>query len=246
MNAPAPVVQADQLPVAAEPATILQVIERAARSPEVDPEKMERLLAIYERITAREAEAAFNQAMQAVQSELPRILRDAKNDSTSSRYVRLESLNKQLVPIYTRHGFSLSFSNGDTTVPDAVRVTCVVSHTAGHSRPYHCDVPLDLTGMKGNQNKTRTHAFGSSNSYGRRYLTLLIFNVALVNEDDDGNAAGTECVTEKQAADLRALATEVGADLPKFLKYIGAESFETIRATDYKKAMAALEAKRSR
>jgi hypothetical protein len=49
-----------------------------------------------------------------------------------------------------------------------------LSHTAGHSRHYQADVPIDNTGPKGAQNKTMTHGFGSALSYGRRYLKLLI------------------------------------------------------------------------
>ena len=236
----------DQLPAVSEATSILQVIERAARDPNIDVDKMERLLAMHERIVARQAETAFNQAMADVQKEMPRIVRDAENESTGSRYAKLESMHRQVVPIITDHGFSLSFGNADSANPDVVRITCTVAHSGGHSRQYQCDVPLDLTGMKGTPNKTRTHAFGSSNSYGRRYLTLLIFNVALVNEDDDGNLAGRAPITESQAADLRALATEIGANIPAFLKVIGAKTFELIPADRYKDALATLEAKRKR
>jgi len=38
---------------------------------------------------------------------------------------------------------------------------------------------------------SRTHAFGSGMSYGKRYLLLAIFNIAvgIDAEDDDGNSA---------------------------------------------------------
>ena len=34
---------------------------------------------------------------------------------------------------------------------------------------------------------TRTHAEGAADSYGMRYLTKKIFNIAVGDEDDDGN-----------------------------------------------------------
>lgn len=166
---------------------MLAMIERAAGNPAIDVDKMERLLALHERIVQRQSETAFNSSLAAAQQEMPRIQRDAKNPSTNSLYARLESLNKEAVPIYTKHGFSLSFGTAESKLTDSVMVTCVVSHKDGFSRSYQCDIPLDIAGAKGNLNKTRTHGFGSTLSYGRRYLTLLIFNISLVNEDDDGN-----------------------------------------------------------
>jgi len=164
---------------------LLTVIERAASNKEIDVDKMDKLLQMQERILAKQAEQQFNEAMREVQSQVPRILRDATNPSTNSRYTRLESLLKVIVPIYTEHGFSISFGTADCPIPAHYRITAVVSHKGGHSRPYQCDIPIDDKGMKGMQNKTATHGFGSTMSYGRRYLTLLVFNIALVNEDDD-------------------------------------------------------------
>jgi hypothetical protein len=43
-------------------------------------------------------------------------------------------------------------------------------------------MPLDNVGMKGTANKTNVHATGATNSYARRYLTLMIWN--LTTEDD--------------------------------------------------------------
>jgi hypothetical protein len=187
---PAPVEPAEQA-IGSE--SLLAVIERAATNPAVDVGKMERLLEMHERIIARLAEAAFNDAMRLAQSEMPRIEKDATNPSTNSKYTRLETLIQAIAPIYTRNGFSLSFGTGETQLPEHYRITCVVSHCGvpeqhipGHSRNYQADLPIDYLGMKGSPNKTKTHGFGSTLSYGRRYLTLLIFNIALVGEDKDG------------------------------------------------------------
>lgn len=167
---------------------MLQVIERAAANPEIDVEKMERLLAMQERIFTKNAEMQFNDSMKTVQAEVPRILRDAKGEN--SKYTRLETIIEAIAPVYTRHGFALSFGTDASPLEKHYRITCDVSHVGGHMKHYFADVPADLVGMKGTPNKTPTHAFGSTMSYGRRYLTLLIFNLALVNEDDDGVAGG--------------------------------------------------------
>ena len=65
-----------------------------------------------------------------------------------------------------------------------------LSHERGYKRTFHIDMPADGKGAQGRDVMTRTHATGSAVSYGRRYLLLMIFNIAVGGEDDDGNAAG--------------------------------------------------------
>src|SRR3546814_10492884 len=54
-----------------ESSSLLAVISRAASDPNVDLDKMERLLAMQERIVARQAEALFASALSEMQDELP-------------------------------------------------------------------------------------------------------------------------------------------------------------------------------
>ena len=179
---------------------LIEIISRVASDPSCDVDKMERLLSMQERLVEREAEIAFNQAMQAAQQEMPVVIRDKTNDQTRSRYAQLETIDRAIRPVITRHGFSLSFGTDESPLDGHYRVTCVVSHIAGHTRHYHADLPADKTGIKGNVNKTDTHAFGSSMSYGRRYLKLLIFDIA--TGDDDGNKADGGVSPQEEAAPL--------------------------------------------
>lgn len=225
----------------ADASSIMAIITRAATDPSVDVEKIERLSGVYERMMSRNAEQAFNEAMKAAQIEMPRILRDAKNGSTNSRYARLETITREINPVVTKHGFSMSFGTDDSTLAGHYRVTCHVSHTAGHSRDYHVDVPADIAGAKGNQNKTATHGFGSTMSYGRRYLTLLIFNISLVNEDDDARAATSgEVVTQAQIDKLREFLDAKGAPLAGFLKWARIDRIEDLPAAFYEQAVDAI------
>lgn len=233
------------MPTVIEPVSILAVIDRAARDPNVDVDKMERLLALHERFTARQAETAFNSALNEAQGKIRAVVANAENKHTDSRYADYPKLDSILRPIYIEQGFSLSFDTEDAKTPEAIRVLCRVSHRDGHTRVYHVDMPADGKGAKGGDVMTKTHATGSAVSYGMRYLLKMIFNVA-VTEDDDGNAAGAVCITDKEAADLRALATELGANIPAFLQVMKAETFEKIPASRYKDALATLQAKRNR
>jgi hypothetical protein len=229
--------------VAADAATLMEVISRAAKDPGVDVDKLERLMQMAERLQTRSAEQAFNLAMKDCQAEMPRILKNKKNTHTSSTYADLDAVIKAITPIYTKHGFGLSFGTADGAPADHYRVTCLVSHEAGFSREYHADIPADTKGAKGNDTKTATHGFGSSMSYGRRYLTLLIFNISTT--DDDGNSA-TGTIDDAQYAVLDALVQETRADLRKFLLFMGVDALWAIPASKFNQAKRALEAKRAK
>lgn len=167
---------------------MIEVIGRAARDPAVDIEKMERLLAMQERMMALQAKAEYGRAMSACQAEMPHVFKDANNTFTKSRYSKPETISKVIKPIYTKHGFSLSYSTAECPIPEWIRVTCTVRHTAGHEEVHHVDLPMDVEGAKGGATKSRVQGCVSTISYGRRNLALMIFNVA-TTDDRDGNPA---------------------------------------------------------
>lgn len=191
MNAVVTIPHSETLPSPTQPegATLLAVIARAAADPATDVDKMERLMAMKERMDAQQAETAFNAAMARVQAQMGRISADRENSQTRSWYATYGKLDAKLRPIYTAEGFSLSFSTEEAG-ENVVGVVCYVSHVAGHTRTYRAHVPSDGKGAKGNDVMTRTHAFGSGSSYGMRYLLKMIFNVAIGEDDDDGNGNG--------------------------------------------------------
>lgn len=196
---------------------------------------------------AREiAERAFYEAMRAVQEELPQIVRDADNSQTNSRYARYETISEAIQPIITKHGFSLSFGEADSPKENHMRIICDVGHTAGFVKQYHADIPIDMYGMKGNPNKTGPHAYGSTKSYGRRYLKCDIFDVAIRNEDDDGNAAGgtvsqaADLITPEQVKELQALIVRSKGTVEKFCQLGKIESIPDLQAVHFDAAKAML------
>jgi len=222
---------------------IMAVIARAAADPNTSVDKMERLLAMYERIESKKAEAAFSAAMVKAQQEMRPISADATNPQTRSKYASYAKLDSHLRPIYTEHGFSLSFDTGDTDKPDHIRVLCVVSHAAGFNRTFHADMPADGKGAKGGDVMTKTHAAGAAMSYGMRYLLKMIFNVAIGEDDTDGNMPA-ERINDEQKAKIQSLIKEVGANTGAFLKYFKVGEIDEIRADRYDIAIKMLEAKR--
>lgn len=234
------------VPVApSESAAILSVIERAASNPAVDIDKLERLMQMRNDMAAREAERAFNLAMKGAQREMGVVGADATNPQTRSKYATYAKLDSVLRPIYTKHGFSLSFDEDDSPKTDHIRVVCYVSHEDGHTRTYRKDMPADGKGAKGGDVMTKTHAAGAAASYGARYLLKGIFNIAVGEEDRDGNVPETGTagpISGDQLARLRKLIDAFDADEARFAAHMGVGALESLPAAKFAKAEAELNA----
>lgn len=226
------------------PKTLVEVLRDAATDPRVDVAKWDALLSFQERIERREAERAFNVALHSAQQQMPKVLKDRNNPITHSKYATLEKVYDTIMPIASNLGFSLSFSTEQSHLPDHYRMVAELSN-GGHSRIYKADIPSDATGMKGTQNKSATQAFGSAMSYGRRYLTLLIFNsVATESEDNDGNTqAASTTIDEEQFKRLEAKIDSYGADRMGFKKYFKIEKIEELPHGKFDQAMKMLDTK---
>lgn len=227
-----------------ETTALVSMVERLALNPDVDVDKLDRLLNVQERILSKQAETDFSAAMTQAQSEIGRVAADKRNNQTHSDYASYAALDRVIRPVYTKHGFSLSFDTGDGAPEGHIRVVCYVAHRGGHSRTYHADMPADGKGAKGGDVMTKTHAAGSAMQYGMRYLLKMIFNVA-IGKDDDGNAAGAEPISEEQLETLEALVKEVKADRKGFLKYCQVERLADLPAVKYDAAVRSLERKRA-
>lgn len=225
--------------------SFLGFIAEAARDPSVDVSKMERLFDMRERMLAREAHLEFNAALKRAKAEMPAVLKNKYNEQTKSHYANLESVSDAMDPIITANGFSLTFGTAHTTLEGHYLVTCTLAHEGGHEKNYEAPIPIDSAGIKGTANKTLTHAFGSTMSYGRRYLKMMIFDVKTT--DDDGNSASAPAsvfLSDEQIEDLEKLIKETGTDRVKFLAYLKEQSLEAMPAAKFGNAKGALLAKK--
>lgn len=166
--------------------SLLNFVAAAMKDPSINVDKLQMLLSMQREIVADDARLQFNRAMSQAQGEMQPVLRDAANDQTRSKYARLETIDAAVRPIYTRHGFCLEFNSEAIDGPNE-RIVCEVSHAAGHSKRFQLEAAPDTAGPQGKANKTPLHGLGSTVSYLRRYLLCMIFNVALANDDNDGN-----------------------------------------------------------
>ena len=216
-------------PIDNSPAELLRI----AVSGGADVDKLEKLMDLQQRWEAEQGRKAFFESMNRVQQAIEPIVRDAKNTQTNSMYARMETIHKKLCPLYTAEGFSIAFAEGDAKRDGEIRVTADVMHARGHQQQYHVDLNLDDVGIKGSPNKTKVHAKGSTFSYGRRYLETMIFNIALVGEDDDGNQGGVEVVTMEQAVTLGELCEAAGRDTAKLCAAVGCKELGQFPAKVY-------------
>lgn len=233
-----------------EPVNMLALIARLAQDPSVDADKMERILAMQERLEARQAKAAYTQAMVKMKPLLPVIDRkgrievrektaSGKRDgdiTQSTGFARWEDIDEAITPILTAHGFVLTFRTG-TATDGKVTVTGILSHEQGHSDETMITLPHDSSGSK-----NAVQAVGSTFSYGKRYTATALLNIRTRGEDDDGVKAGDTdaTLTPAEIAELTETIHKDGGDIEKFVAYMKVESVADIRRVDIGKAREAI------
>jgi hypothetical protein len=234
-----------QLPAVSESAALLQVIERMAVNPAVDVEKFERLMALQERMVARNAKTAYHAALAELQPKLPVIGERGEikiRDQVQSRYALWEDVVRAIAPLLSEHGFALSFRVSRDT--ERQNVTGILSHRDGHSEETTLSLPIDNSGSKNG-----VQGIGSTVSYGKRYVTQALLNLVSSGDDDDGQGGGNGLITAEQKAELVELLKANGATYPdgagtkKFLDFMGVASLDEINASDFNKGRLALAAK---
>lgn len=230
--------------VKTESGQVLDMIGSALVSKDIDVEKMERLFDLHERFMKQQKEAEFNAAMNAVQGEVPAIMRNCENNHTRSRYANMEAVNKAVVPCYQKEGLSLSFGTEETESKDVIRIVCDVLHRNGHSKRYTYDSPLDGAGAQGKANKTPTQAAGSAITYGRRYLTAMIFNLTIGDDDDgNGNRVVKDTINEEQIKQIDTLLDKWGGNYKNFCAHFGVSHHHDLLKVRFGEVVSVLEKK---
>jgi hypothetical protein len=166
---------------------------------------------------------------------------DSVNPHFKNKFASLAAVRNAIVPVFAKHGLSV-LQNLTTTADHGIACETVLLHSSGQSMRLG---PLTMPASKAD-----AQGYGSAATYARRYALLGVAGVA-GEPDDDGNAAVAtngkdQHVTEKQAADLKALIDEVGADEDKFLKWAKVNSLQALPASFFPQAVKQLEAKRTR
>jgi hypothetical protein len=172
------------------------VIVRAAQDPNFDMDKLERLVELQENLRRDFANQDFNESMSAAQGEMSPISANANNPQTRSRYATYDQVDRECRPIYTKHGFAISYDTEEIS-ETRIRVIGLVSH-GSIVRRHQITMPIVTQGIRGGDMMTLTHATQSAVTYGKRALLGMIFNLA-IDRDDDGNRAGGRVPPQQQA-----------------------------------------------
>lgn len=209
------------------PDPFIQMIERVVLDPQASVDKLERMLQLRneevenQRRRDREdaefaAKRAYFAAMSKCQAELPVVTKNRSNTHTKSTYADLAAIEEQAMPIIHQHGFAVSFQPDGYNEQGELRILWEISHAEGHVRNGVGEIPVDGAGSQGKVNKTGTQAFGSTATYGRRYLLCMLFNIS-TGDDRDGNRVKDDGpISAEQVKAILGIIEEVGAYTDKF------------------------------
>ena len=159
------------------------MFERLACDPNVDVAKLEKLIEMQERIMRHQAKAAFDAAFAEMQGEIPIITERGEisvNGQIRSKYARFEDILVEVKPVLQKHGFALRHRNHFTD--GKIKIVGILSHRCGHSEEDEFEAKADDSGSK-----NAIQALGSTRSYGQRYTTISLLNIATKGADDDGH-----------------------------------------------------------
>ena len=200
-------------------------------------ETIAQLMTLQERWDATQARRAFDEAIALAKAQISPAAKN-KTGHNQKKYADFYAYAKVIDPIISQFGLSYRFRSKQD---GKIVVTCILSHRMGHSEETTLEGPPDTTG-----NKNAIQAIGSTLTYLQRYSLVLSLGLA-ATEDDDGAAAGMgETITDIQVGDIERLIEETSSDLTGFLKYFKVADIKDLPAKEYKRAIAALEAKRAK
>lgn len=184
-------------------------------------------LAVAKQLLAMDGERRFAAAFSAMQAELPTIVASSVIPNRG-KYERFEDVMRQIGPVLSKHGFSVSF---DQKADDKrITVICTLRHAAGHSTQTSFSVRL------GGRADSDTQADCKASTTAKRNSLTQALNIVIrqdcLNEEEDATIEGG-FITKAQAEELAHRLAMVDGNRAKFLELADAESFETIRSGKY-------------
>jgi len=236
------VIEARQEPqstaVAVTPMEMLQIaVQQGA-----DLDRLQKLMDLQERWETNQARKAFVAAMAEFKANPPEIIKrkhvrfQTQKGVTEYDHATLADVCTAAIQGLARVGISHRWDVKQDG--NRIQVTCILTHQQGHSESVSMSSGVDDSG-----GKNAIQAIGSASSYLQRYTLLAATGLAAADMDDDGRKSEQALITDKQAADLKAKITEVGANEAQFLRFLKVEKLEDLPASKFKAAVAALEDK---
>lgn len=180
--------------------SMLATISRLALDPRCDMEKLERLMALQERMEAKTAREAFNSSFAEMQCEMPSVEKRTENTHTKKKYADLDDINFAVRPVMAKFGFGVSFKIVNQAA--GVTVTGILMHKGGHREETSMILPLD-TGA----GRSAVQSVGSTTTYGKRYVMCALLNITSGDDNDNDGYVddAPQLVTPAQARQVQTL-----------------------------------------
>lgn len=212
---------------------------QSAREQGASIEQMQQLMDIQFKWESNEARKAFMQAIADFKYSPIEVKKDKKNKQYGSRYASKGNLVNTVNAKLSKHGLNASWDIDQHE--NGVTVTCILSHSQGHSERVSMSAPPDTSGSKNPIQQIK-----STITYLKKETYESVTGVAPSDDpyDDDGNSAGTATIDINQAEQLEKLIAEKDADKEAFLYHFGIEKLEQLPVNRFQTAIKMLKAKK--
>ena len=171
-------------PLSDSPSTVLALIERIALDPRTDVEKLERMMAMYEQLKAKEAELAYNAAKGRIlkklagikivknRSALPEIDKGKpqKGSYEAFKYAPLEEIDRHLRPLLAEENMDLSYSDESREGGDILIRGRLKHLPGGHYEDSFMPAPAGHHGWQIERASSREHQFFSAPLHRLQHL----------------------------------------------------------------------------
>ncbi len=198
--------------------------------------ELSQLMDLVERYEAKQAAAAYGEAVSKFQSLCP-IVHKSRGTKESGAFgytfASYDDVMRAAGPALKQCGLAINFSSEH--VDSGIRVTCRIRH-GSHYEDHTLTVPVPS--MKVND----TQRYGAALSYAKRYALCAALNIVVSDEDDDA-AQLNDLISEADAEKIRTLLMETNSDIKKFLKWAAVDRIEDMCVEKFQKAVKMLEAK---
>lgn len=219
---------APALPAAITPMQMLQIaVDQGA-----DIDKLTKLMDLQERWEKNAARKAYDIALGDFKKTPPTVIKD-KTGHNNTTYASLAASVGAIAPELSKYGLSHRWETSQSE--NLISVTCILSHTDGHSESTTLTAAPDTSGSKNS-----VQAIGSTVTYLERYTLLSITGLATSDQDDDANFREVDLISDQQKQEIIKLIQDSGADAAKFYAHLGVESVDKLPANKFDRAKAAL------
>lgn len=208
------------------------------------PDALKTLLDLQERWEANEARKLFVAEMAKAKLSFGPILKKTSGYNNRYKYETLVDIQNAVDGPLADHGFFYDWKTEDLA-DGRVRVTCIVTHEAGHSRSNSLSGhPDDTADAKANMNGHQR--MGGAVTYLQRYTLKAALGIAASIDTDANAPRGADhqkIIGPDEVNYFNQLCADSNSSDVKVLSFVGASNTSQMTFEQYRKAISAMQAK---